>query len=561
MDTLSKERERLQMQLDIAKMQQELAATQRTSGTDIVEAGQIFADRREYLFDTPGWFGEGMDAHSHHYSTHDDRARGKNYPIFENEQELNQIRGIARFIADNLESALCVRNNLLNYTIGTGYRYVIKPKRTAKNQPGKELIAVVQKIVDDFHRDCKWWFKEREIFDRTRRDGEVLCYVKPGYNGRPKLKLISPEHLTEPIEPRDLDDYLGALKLDWSFGVASDPYDTEEVVGYFIDWDGRGNNWDVLSPEEVSHIKLNVDSEVKRGLSDFYGAYQTLERAAKVLRNTAEGVAIQSAIAYIKEFTESPPSADAGATDNVDGYIRRTNASTGRSDSVRSRKFRPGTVLTVAGAKYHPGPMGEGRDQAFLMVDKALLRYGGTRWLMPDYMITGDAGGANFSSSLISESPFVKGRESNQIDYAYYYEDIHWQMLRVAESMGLLPNRVTVAELQDIIELKVDPPRISVRNRKDETEVNAMLHDKGLLSKPTWAVREDLDYESEVELGAEEHQSMSEFPKDRGGQPGMPGEQKSTGKKPQEPHTQQESQVDHLVDLMTKAVSQTFLED
>ena len=63
-----------------------------------------------------------------------------------------------------------------------------------------------------------------------------------------------------------------------------------------------------------------------------------------------------------------------------------------------------------------------------------------------------------------------------------------------AEHVNLLR---ACAELLRTIEVQVAAPTIAVRNRHEETQTRALLHQAGVLSKQSWAAQEGLDWELE----------------------------------------------------------------
>src|SRR5690606_7510390 len=120
-----------------------------------------------------------------------------------------------------------------------------------------------------------------------------------------------------------------------------------------------------------------------------------------VLRNTAEGAAIQASIAYVKEHSAGTSAAQ--ATSLAGARLNTVNtqkpALRGGTSPITAKKFGPGTILDLSnGQKFVPGPMGSERAPNFLAIQQAVLRAVGSRWSMPEYMISGDASNANYAS-------------------------------------------------------------------------------------------------------------------------------------------------------------------
>ena len=108
---------------------------------------------------------------------------------------------------------------------------------------------------------------------------------------------------------------------------------------------------------------------------------------------------------------------------------------------------------------------------------------------MPEYLVSADAGNANYASTLVAESPFVKAAEAGQAFYVETFREALWKLVAARAANSRLSDRVRIA---------VQSPRVSTRDRESETRIRRMLHDAGLLSKQTWAAQEELDYETEA---------------------------------------------------------------
>lgn len=484
------------------------------------EFGDI-VNRREFLFDTPGF---GFGQYDQRVTSASDRVRGKCSPFFENEMDLAAIRGIARFLAGTTEIAIGALENLTSYTIGNGLTYTIEPKQ--ENEAGKlsPLAALVQEALDESLEANQWvGDKEAEAFRRAHRDGECFIWVRE-YSGQPQILLVEPDYITEPVPSREVEDYCGCQPgLEWSFGIASDHCDMERRHAYFVKWPGgAGTDWDVAPTGEMVHIRLNVDRGVKRGISDFYAAYVTMERSAKLLGNTLQGAAIQATIAYIKEHVAGTTSDSITSARNARSDFTATfNRPGGGSRQVRQEKFFPGRVIDTTGTKYHAGPLGQSSAPTYIDVVQAGLRIVGARWAMPEYMISGDASNANYSSTLMSGGPFDKATQRRQGLYKRHFAEVCWKVLGILASRGKFREHgiLSLRDLKKVLQVKVEAPAVAVQDRKQEEEIRKLRHDAGILSKKTWAAQAELDFEVELANGAAEKVEPSPF-----GAPQVPGQ-------------------------------------
>lgn len=471
----------------------------------IQEAWGDTVDRTEYLRDGNGLSYFGELAGGRRLSQASDRRDGDNVPFWQTETELAYIRGVARVLATVDEVAIGALDNLTNYAIGQGFAYKVVP-RDETSIDAAQLATRVQAFVDRFLDANDFACEgEREFFQSSRRDGEVCLALEHRGGALVEIVPVDPGAVTEPDSPHMLSAYgrLPDVPLSWKYGIATRENRTHRPLAYFVEWaSGNGQDWDLYGAESFEHVRLNVDRAVKRGLSDYYAVYRNLERAGKLLGNTMEGASVQAAIAYIREHA-------AGATvDTITDLvqsradIRRTDPATGKTRNIA--KVKPGTVVDVtSGMKYHAGPMGSPNGPAFVEIVQAGLRMTGIRWTMPEYMISGDASNANFSSTLVSESPFVKATESRQQVYVRAYRRLVWKAVcMVATKTTLFGANVTPRVLDELLELQVDAPEAAVRNRLEEHTIRKEEHAAGILSLQTWATEANRDLAAEQRLGA-----------------------------------------------------------
>lgn len=500
---LQDKKQQLELRLDVSELEAAVRAMDPAYRSALLEAGEILADRREYLYDTPDF---GFDPLLHrHISNARDREGGRNRPFVETEVDLAAMRGIGRWLATVDEVSIGVLDSLANYTVGTGFTYTVSPKREGAVPEG--LVEAVQDVIDEFVEENKWRRREREALIRRHRDGEFFLWAQHVGAGRVRPRFVEPDYVIEPPDPRALSEFAGAFDLDWSFGIASNLGDPETVHGYYIDWSGDGRDWDFAPATELEHAKANVDSGVKRGISDFYAAWREIESANKLSDNTAKGSAVQAAIAYVRQHAEGTTRSQVQSLNSgkADFTLRRRTVG-GTTRSSRQRRIEAGTVVDIPkGMEYQPGPLGAQRNPQFVTAIQMVLRRVGVRWNLPEYLISGDASNANFASTMVAESPFVKSSETRQEFYSETFRDFFWKVIRIAFMWGRLSRWPgDFRQLRRLLKIDAQAPRVSVRNRQEETTIRSTLHEKGVLSRKTWAALEELDHEVEQEQLEEE---------------------------------------------------------
>jgi len=436
-----------------------------------------------------------------------DRSRGAWRPHLETEWDLWAMQGTARWLAGQDSATIGVMENLTSYILATGFDYQIQAK--PRFEVPEELLVSAQSILDDWQEQEQWRRVEAEFFRRSVRDGEAFLTLLSKRDGRYCPRFVEPEHIREPLDSQGAAAMLGNdyETTDWGWGIATDFLDTQDVRAYYVDPTGDGEQFDIKPAHQVEHCKLNVDAGIKRGISDFYAAADDIERAAKVSTNIGEGTAIQAAIALIRKAMKGTTAgaieaARSGAVDYSPDYTTPD----GVQKTAYYEHYRPGRISTHSGMDVMYGPMGTPAAGVFIQVVQMILRRVGQRWAMPEYMVSGDASNANYASTLVAESPFVKRAERTQQLFVEHFRNVTWRVLGLLHPMLALLDRfgLTWQEFRRKVQLNVSPPRVSVRNRNEETGIRVQLNQAGILSKRTWAGMEELDHEAEQENIASE---------------------------------------------------------
>jgi hypothetical protein len=482
----------------------------RPSGQELLEwdfdaymarAGESWVDPLEFLIDDPT-FGFGKPLLP--LSLVDDRSHGRNRPIFQTEAQLAMIRGAARIVAQTAPMAIGALEALSNYVIGKGFTYEVAERPNRRAPDG--LTDCVQDVVDEFCEVNDWvGDRERELHNRVRRDGEVFVALYPDKNGVARTRFIEPERVTEPGNATDFEDWLAAeVPLDWVFGVVTHYSDIETVIGYHVLWNPEGTDFDFLPNDDLElaqrlgsgqmeHIKLNTDRNVKRGLPDLWAVLTDLVGENKLRDAVALGSAMRAAVPWI---TQMPT----GTTPQMAQNLAIANANpvtTGASAKGRMR-IQKGSVFTVPkGQEYKPLP--DGQEESSVAAAQYIMRAVGTRWNMPEYMISGDASNANYSSSLIAESPFVKAREAEQRFFVSRFRRIFRKVLAIAARAG----RFEGYGINDVdgllrrVELQIVAPTVATRDELATAQAAAVYKQLGVLSNRTIAAKAGEDYETE----------------------------------------------------------------
>lgn len=429
-------------------------------------------------------------------STYTDKRDGGNQPDYRTEQELMMIRANARVIANANAYAVGVRENLLNYAIASGFGYEFKPKK--KLEVPEDLCDSVCEWLEEFEEENDWDEWEEELYDRGVVEGEWFLRLFHVGQGCVHVRAVETDQVTESGHPQVAVQ--GHTDVSWSYGVLTPADDSQNVIGYNIRYWDKGQT-EYIDADEIVHAKFNVHKNVKRGLSDFYPVDSDFPGAKKLMKNMRDGASLQAAIAWIEQFPEGTRKStveaiNSGKVDFVE--IAKMIGSAGTTKTTNVRKYQSGTILQIAdGKEYQPPPMGAERAPHFVLILQAALRAIGIRWSMPEYMMSGDASNANYSSTLVSESPFVRKITRSQGKTKKHYTKVIWRALEIAIASSTRFGDYTFEQIKAWFELIVTPVPPETRDKTAETQRNQTLNMAGIISKKTWANREDVDFDEQ----------------------------------------------------------------
>ena len=430
-----------------------------------------------------------------------DRQGGMDRPVFQNEIDLARIRGMGRWLCNEIPPAIGVQRNLVNYVIGSSWSY----EATAKDEADKKLAESVNVFIEDWiEHNAFVGGLDREIYRRDIRDGETLASLvrELGDDGMSRCEIEEVSGLKQPADTRDLEAFItrrfripcDECRTDWTFGVHSLWGRPWAVFGYHVVRDGAGNDWDYIPEYRAEHFRSSAtDRNVKRGVSEYWPVERHLRKGDKVFTATADGSAVQARIAWIRELAEGHARSTVSP---VDGYV--PVSSLGAPRQVQAVNYTSPVSITVpAGQKYLAGPMGSQRNPNLILAGQAVLRLAGVRWCMPEWMVSGDASNNNFSSSLVAESPFVKSAEAEQHTFKRQAVSLLWKAVRIAFEAGRF-DIGSFAELRRRVMLNATPPEIATRDPLQKSQQDEIQIRAGIKSRRTAAQEDGLDFDEQV---------------------------------------------------------------
>lgn len=448
-----------------------------------------------------------------HATMRRDRADGRFLPVYDNEVDLAIIRAMSRLMHERVPMAKARTMRLVDYTVSRGFDWSI-------THADKTLQLELHLLIKRFMDNNKFAIiGERESYESECVDGEYLAELVID-SGEIALNIMVSDNLVEPSNTAQLDEWLEVdFNSSWSFGVLSKQYAPNRPKGYHIVRDVGGTDWDFIPVDRMIHWKKNTPEIAKRGFGDAYTTHVYLGRADKVLANTAEGAAVQAAIAYICEHVAGTSSQQ--AQNVVANLMNVTQRDPITGYQVRAKKIRPGQRVDIPnGMKYHAGLFGSNNSQIYIQVMESLIRLSGIVDAMPEHFLTGSAENNNMASALVAESPFVQGRLAAQTVRKERLRELFVKVIKLALKVGLIKG-YTWAEIEKGLIITVQEPSIVSRDPVKQTDALGKQIELGLTSKRTASQELGRDYEEEQE-NIEKEKPLNPPPVP--GAPGQPGQ-------------------------------------
>ena len=348
----------------------------------------------------------------------------------------------------------------------------------------------VQEWWDEFEKKNKFSHKQKEIVRRTLRDGE--CFIRYFVNmkeGTTKIRFIEPSEIADPENIH-------------SHGIETDPDDIETPINYIRSKGGK--RLEIIPAEEIQHIKILADSNVKRGTSILYPAMPMIKKYEEWLNDRIVLNKVRNCVALVISSEGAAPS-------QIDSLVSQRATSTGETGKVKA--FKPGTIVRLGGGMKY--------DMVAPNIQAADVQHDGRAILLAiavatqtaEYMASGDASNANYSSTMVAESPPVKMFEYWQSFFEESFQEMFRRVTEAGITYGDIPttSKKTIKYasfdkehsseeiIPTIIECEIGFGGLITRNIKEETEAILAQKNAGLISGEKAAEKLGHDYHEEQE--------------------------------------------------------------
>ncbi len=471
---LRTEAKTLRAQLQVQRLRRVSRMVESVAGADWVSQYADLLDR----------YRDGVTLFSP-IATPNDRRYGRNFPLFQTEQELALLRAPARILCWTNAYAQGLLGGLQAYVIGTGYTYRAMPRTGSKREPSPELLKTCQAILDEFDHRTEWPEWELELFRRSREDGETFLRHFLTDDGTTDVRSVEPEQVFQPP---------GETQANWSFGIRTPPGDAQTTEAFWVCYMDNMAEGEVVPKEEIVHTKVNSYRAIKRGLTDFcFDTFEALDTSAKLRRNMGQGAAVTAAIAGIRQHSTASAAQVQQFQQALVDYTQPIFATNGRQ--ANCARIEPGTILDIdKGQEYINPPGSEAAGEGRVSILQACLRGASARWNAPEWLPSADASNNNFASSLTAESPFVLSVLMGQRKYKSRFVRTHEIVLQHAADAGRLP-----ADVLELVEVQCEAPSPQARNTLQEAqEAKIWVSDLAIKSPQTLAQEQGLDFDQEM---------------------------------------------------------------
>ena len=444
----------------------------------------------------------------------DNRLTGESLPTYINWFQLKMIRDRSRLICKNNEYAIAAVNAHISYVVGTGLTYVAMPR---KKTVSEAVVRQVQELIDLFREAAELPNIEAEAIRRLHVDGECFIRVFPQQGGLIALRFIEPELVRSPSD--------NTTKPDHSFGIESDPEDAQTIRGYWvIERPFESLTPTLIEAENILHLKLNTDSNAKRGLPTTYAVEGNFKFCEELLTSLITLAKARAKFAVIRKVKDAPPDALAAlSATSTDATI--TDPNTNQTSNLN--RFGYGSILTSSDNIEYEFPAANLDAGGMVEALQANLRAIASRYGITETMMSADASNNNFASALVAEGPAHRAFKRMQAILGQAFGErrlnpnrsLIWRQIRAAVERGILP-----AEVLTDVTIKCEGPSLVTRDTDREATTNRTYLEMGIKSKQTICSELGLDYETESKnLKADPAQPQQQQPGADGAQ-GQPAQ-------------------------------------
>jgi len=322
---------------------------------------------------------------------------------------------------------------LLDYLMGHGVNITPKSKDPRIWKLWRQFWTAPENNMD---------VRQFEIFKRVFRDGETfLRYFTKGPTGEATWQTIV--RFLDPIDiQHGAQETMAGDNTDkTNQGIIFDPDDAEKPVAYFMKDRLNPGTEHRIDAKEVQHVKYPVaDMDQSRGESALQAVMDMFTHYKQWLKNRIILNKLRTAIFAVRKIDIQSGQSVSALAQTLPGSAR-----TGSGEN-KKMNIKPGTLYTP--------PPGVDIDMRSANINASDVKEDGRNIILqmcagtrlPEFMF-GDASNANYSSTMMAESPFVKHINFLQS----YFEATVWRpMFRKVVEAAVAAGKLQAPKEEDI---------------------------------------------------------------------------------------------------------------
>lgn len=320
----------------------------------------------------------------------------------------------------------CLIGSAVHYIIGKGIIY---------HADDENLI--VQEKIDEFWKNPLnlMELRQKEIIRRTLRDGEIFIRFFEDLNGMSYLRFVEPEEITD-IE-RNSDD-------------------AETIINYKREWipaDETSTKVEMIPADDIVHIKLNVDMNMKRGRPYIENVIKRLIQLEQFIEGRSRKNRIGAG--NILEKIIHGKGAIAEQVSSISSGMSDADLDSGQSTASKKMPKLGSVIIHNEAIEYKWCDPKINADDC--KEDARLIKLSICAGVNAPEFILADSSNANYSSTLVSENPYVRSIEDFQDTFEVYFQIIFRKVIEKLIAKKVIPATSTETTIKESWVLRFIP--------------------------------------------------------------------------------------------------------
>ncbi len=403
-------------------------------------------------------------------------------------QQLYIAQNLSQDLAESNPNAIATINGLKRHVVGQGSTFQIISNDEDADPP-PQLANKLKQLLKGFNKCNKWSEIEKEMVYRLHVHGEFFLEIWPDEENIGDVPYVE-DTVVSFIEPQMIQPPPGQnWDGPWSWGIL---YDTRSAkpISYNVHSFREGTDRQVPAAF-VIHRKINTLRNVKRGIPTFFTCSKELLEVEKLRSADRQGNIIRSLIAFIRLYDDNTSATSLNALadedDNANLDLNCYNGSP--SQLVNPFRVEAPSIVTTNAKEIQGPPPASNQAGVTNAVDQALQAVAAA-FGVPEWVPSGKSDVGSYAASLQTGSPFLLTIDENQAILVEAVTDCYCRVAEIAIEQGLLSENTL-----EQCGVHVAYPDNVVRNKKEESDIQLDLWDRGILDTASVLSKQGYDPE------------------------------------------------------------------